>query len=217
MNRYDLAVFDLDGTLLDTKEGVLSAVKYTIEKMGLSMPDDKVLATFIGPPIQDSFARLYGLTGDILQEIATIFRNRYKEADLFKAEPYEGIYQVFEGLKNRGIASAVATYKREDYAVALLNHYHFDRYTQIIHGSDHENKLKKQDIIQICIAQAGITDYSRVVMIGDTVHDGEGAARLGLDFIGVTFGFGFHSKEDMAGTASVGCAERPLDILNYMS
>lgn len=216
MERYKLAVFDLDGTILDTTEGVLSSIKYTIQKMGYPIPDTETLSCFIGPPIQDSFARTYGLSGDILQEAAAIFRNQYKDTDLLKAIPYDGIYSVFQELSDRGITPAVATYKREDYALTLLKHFHFDQYTGIMHGGDNENRLKKQDIIKKCVSEAGISDYRKVVMIGDTIHDAEGAARLGIDFIGVTFGFGFKSKSDLNGIPSVGCADTPLQLLELI-
>ena len=214
--RYDVAVFDLDGTLLDTTRGVLDAVKYTIEKMGYHELSKERLASFIGPPIQDSFAAAYGLSGPVLQELATVFRDRYKGPDLLKAEPYEGIYELCQGLIDRGIEPAVATYKREDYAVTLLKHFGFGNYMKIMHGADHENRLKKQDIIRMCIAEAGVTDLRRVVMIGDTLHDAAGAEKLGVDFIAVTYGFGFHEEKDLDGVSNVGIAEKPLDILELV-
>ena len=217
MNRYDLAIFDLDGTLLDTTEGVLSSIKYTIREMGFELLDDKALSAFIGPPIQDSFARAYGLEGPILQEIATIFRNRYSTKEyLLLAKPYEGIYELLEQLCARGIRPAVATYKREDYALTLLKHYGFDRYTDIMFGGDHENKLKKKDIIEKCIRVSGVEDRSRVVMIGDTSGDALGAEGMGVDFLGVTYGFGFRTDADVgAFSASVGSADRPMGLLPY--
>ena len=215
MGRYDLAVFDLDGTILDTTEGVLSAVKYTIQEMGYKMPDDSVLKTFIGPPIQDSFAKTFGLSGNILQKIATIFRNRYKDFDLLKAKPYDGIYEVLRNLSVRNVIPAVATYKREDYAITLLKSYHFDQYTQIMHGADHENKLKKQDIIKECIYEAGILDYNRVVMIGDTIHDADGASKLGIDFVGVTYGFGL-KEDELSQIVSIGFADTPIRLLDFI-
>ncbi len=215
-DRYDLVIFDVDGTVLDTTEGVLAAVRHTIRTLGYEMPSEEKLLSFIGPPIQDSFAGTYGLSGPVLQEIATVFRNRYSTVDLLKAAPYEGIYQVFETLRQRGIRSAIATYKREDYALTLLKHFGFDRYTDIMYGADHENKLKKRDIIEKCIVDSGVTDKKRVVMVGDTHHDALGAQQVGVDFIGVTFGFGFHSESDLKDLKAVGCAHRALDILRYI-
>ena len=96
MGKYEIAVFDVDGTLLDTTEGVLASVKYTIDKMGFEPLSEDVLKTFIGPPIQDSFAKAYNLSGDILQDIATCFRNRYKDYELLK-ETYPDAYIVYYG------------------------------------------------------------------------------------------------------------------------
>lgn len=210
MNRYDLAVFDLDGTLLDTSEGVLAAVEYTISVSRLKSLEPEKLKQFIGPPIQESFASAYGLHGEILQELATVFRNRYKEAELLKAVPYPGIYKVFDYLSEHGIKTSVATYKREDYALRILKHFGFNQYSDILYGADHENKLKKLDIIQKCIDDSGISDYSKVVMIGDTSHDALGAKQLGVDFIGVTYGFEFRTEEDVdlyPNIGKAGCAE----------
>lgn len=217
MNRkYDLVIFDVDGTLLDTTQGVLAASKYTIEKMGYEMPDDDVLASFIGPPIQDSFAKTFQLNGPVLQEIATIFRTRYKDEDLLKARPYDGIFTVFDELKKQGIKTAVATYKREDYAITIMEHFGFHRYAEWIHGADHDNQLKKKDIIELCMKESGVTDRSRIVMVGDTLHDALGAQQVGIDFIGVTFGFGFHTANDIGDVPYVGCADSAEDILKFI-
>ena len=214
--RYDLVIFDVDGTMLDTTDGVLSSVRYTIDKFGFSMLSEQELSTFIGPPIQDSFALHYGLSGGILQDIATVFRDQYKDVDLLKATPYDGIYEVFDKLMKHGVKTAVATYKREDYAVTLLKHYGFDRYTDIMHGGDHENKLKKCDIIEKCISESGVTDKSRVVMIGDTANDAIGAEKIGVDFIAVTYGFGFKSHNDLSEIRNSGCVDRPVELLDII-
>lgn len=207
-------IFDVDGTLLDTTQGVLSSVEYTIKAHRLPSLRKEQLLTFIGPPIQDSFARTYGLEGDILQELAATFRNRYKEEDLYKAAAYDGIYEVCDELKRHGIAIAVATYKRQDYAVKIMRHFGFDRYTDIIYGADHENKLKKVDIIRKCLVSVGISDYGDAVMVGDSDHDAIGAQKVGIDFIGVTYGFGFKAAKDAERFANtIGVAEKAAEIL----
>ena len=193
MGKYEIAVFDVDGTLLDTTEGVLASVKYTIDKMGFEPLSEDVLKTFIGPPIQDSFAKAYNLSGDILQDI-----------------------EVFDKLMERNVKLAVATYKRQDYAEAILKHFGFDKYTNILYGADHNNKLKKVDIIEKCMVDLGVTDYSNAVMIGDSSHDAIGAEKIGMDFIGVTYGFDFRAPEDVYKFKAVGAAAMPLDLLNLI-
>lgn len=212
MLNYDLVIFDVDGTLLDTTEGILSSAKHTIKAMGYEMLSDELLASFIGPPIQDSFAKAYGLDGDVLQVIAGIFRNQYKDHDLLKAAPYPGIFDMFQTLDKAGIKMAIATYKREDYAITLLKHFGIDQYVESIYGGDHENKLKKKDIIEKCIRDSGITDRKRIVMIGDTLHDSLGSEYAGVDFIGVTFGFGFHSKEEIEALNVAGAVDTAEEL-----
>lgn len=213
--KYKLVIFDLDGTLLDTTEGILMSVKHTIKSFSLPMLTDDELRTFIGPPIQLSLNKYYGLEGDKLQEMTDCFRAEYSTKHLLKAAPYEGIFQLMENLSANGIRCAVATYKREDYALKLLNHYGFNGYMDIMYGADNENKLKKKDIIIKCIESSGITDYRDVVMIGDTTHDSSGAFELGIDFIGVTYGFGFR-KEDRNNHSFTGMADNPGEILNLI-
>lgn len=215
MRKYDIAVFDVDGTLLDTTEGVLSAASYAIDQMGLPALAKEQMLTFIGPPIQNSFRKYYDLSEKQIQEAADIFRAQYKEVDLLKAVPYEGIYETFQQLMDSGIKLAVATYKRQDYAVTLLKHFHFDDYTDILYGADNLNKLKKKDIIVKCMNDLGVYDYSRAVMIGDSDNDALGAQSIGMNFIGVTYGFDFRSEQDVNKFPNIGYANRPIDLVNY--
>lgn len=216
MHRYKAAIFDLDGTLLDTSEGIIAAVRYTTERYGLRSLNEEEIKSFIGPPIQHSFGRIYGVSGAELAELAGAFRDRYKDYDLLKAVAYDGIFDVFEALSKSGNRSAVSTYKRQDYAERILRHFGFDRYTDIMWGSDFEGKLTKSDIILKSLASAGITDRSDAVMIGDSDNDAKGAALLGLDFVGVTYGFGFKTADDIAEFPNVGKAARAEELINII-
>lgn len=215
MRHFIAAIFDVDGTLLDTTEGVLSSVRYTIAKSGLPELSDELLKNFIGPPIQNSFKKYYSVNDQKAQELAEIFREQYKNVDLLKAVPYPGIYKVFEDLKKAGIKLAVATYKRQDYAIKLLQHFEFDKYTNILYGADPYNKLKKNDIIEKCMVDLEISDYTQAVMIGDSDNDAVGAQKLHMNFLGVTYGFGFKTPEDINAYPSIGYAQQPLDIIPF--
>lgn len=215
--QFKCVVFDVDGTLLDTSEGMLSAVKYTIDKFGLQPLDVDTIKSFIGPPIQNSFKRVYGFEENIIAEMAATFRERYKGEDLLLARPYDGIYEVFEYLNSVGIKTAIATYKREDYALRLLKHFHFDQYTDSMYGSDFEGKLKKKDIIERALKKADVNDYSRALMIGDSDNDAIGAAGIGTKFLGVTYGFGFKKKEDIYQFDPIGTATNTKEIIDIIS
>lgn len=210
--KYEMVIFDVDGTLLNTTEGIEAAVQYTIKVSGLPKLPQEQIRTFIGPPIQDSFSRAYKITDkERLQELATVFRNRYKDFELLKAKPYDGIYEVCERLSESGVRMAVATYKREDYAISIMKHFGFDRYMESIYGGDHENKLKKADIIQKCLRGS-----RAAVMIGDTMHDAAGAREADIDFIGVTYGFGFREKGEIERLQCAGAAAAPVELLDMI-
>jgi phosphoglycolate phosphatase len=211
-----LIIFDLDGTILDTSEGILSSAKFAINTMGYKMPDEEDLKAFIGPPIQDSFAHTFNISGNRLKYMTEIFRNRYKSEDLLKAVPYNGIIDVFDNLKKSNFKIAIATYKRQDYAELIMKYFGFTNYTNIVCGSDFEGKLKKRDIINIALKKSCITENAKVVMIGDTIHDAEGAEQVGINFIGVTYGFGFKIVHEILNDNILGFAEKPKDILKIL-
>lgn len=193
---YKMVIFDVDGTLLDTSEGLLSAIKYAIKKHHLRELSEEQLLTFIGPPVQDSFRKYYDLSEEEIQNVSTTFRNHYKDVDLYKAKPYEGVFDVFEQLNSIGVVTAIATYKREDYAIMLMKYFHFNQYTDIIYGADNFNKLKKSDIIRKCMEQVEYISKSEILVVGDSNSDGIGAKANGCDFCGVTFGFGAKNPGD---------------------
>lgn len=213
--EYSAVVFDVDGTLLNTKEGILSASLFSIKKMGYKVPDESVLETFIGPPIQDSFARVFGVSGLLQDQMASVFRKRYKEKDLLKAIPYDGIADALFQLRTLGYKLAVATYKRQDYAEKIMNHFGLDKFMDCICGADFEGKLKKADIILNAIKNVGESPESSV-MVGDTLQDSNGARALNVDFIGVTYGFGFKNKDDIRNICCVGAADSPKEIVDLL-
>ncbi|MEH2944195.1 HAD-IA family hydrolase [Lachnospiraceae bacterium KK002] len=215
MGCFRLVIFDVDGTLLNTSEGILESVRYTIKKYGLEMLEESVLKTFIGPPIQESFQRAYHLDEETVKKLTETFRDRYKSVDLLKAVPYEGIFDVFRYLKESGTRIAIATYKRQDYAEIILRHFGFGAYSDIIFGADHNNKLRKSDIIKKCLSAAQLDSSAEAVMIGDSENDATGAKEAGVQFIGVTYGFGFQNQY-MEKVSALGMADEPIQLKKYL-
>lgn len=188
--RYKNIIFDLDGTLLDTSEGIKDAVRFTIEKMGYRHLKDNEIDSFIGPPIQNSLINHFGCTAEEAQRGADVFREYYKNVSLLKAIPYKGIYELMEFIIRNDMNAAVATYKREDYALKLLNAFRFNDYCKVMHGADNFNQMIKSDIIKICVDELG-GKVEESLYVGDTNGDLKGAAECGMEFVGVTYGFGF--------------------------
>ncbi len=216
MRKYDAVIFDLDGTLLDTSEGIFRSVGYVIKSSNLPAITDDVMRTFIGPPIQRSFARVYDLPQEEADTYADMFRNRYKDHDLLLARPYEGMTEAIKALRDAGIKTAVATYKRQDYAQKLLRHFGFDRITDAIFGSDVAGKLSKKDIIENAITSLKVTDHGRVVMVGDSDNDAIGAKEINVPFVAVTYGFGFTEESDAEKYDNIGIAKKPEDIVGIV-
>lgn len=204
-------LFDLDGTLLDTSNGIRESVKYTIDRLGLPELSESTILKFVGPPIQDSLMQYCGLSSKSAQQGAQIFRDYYKNEALYQASLYPGVYPTLLELKNSGIKIGVATYKREDYAIKLLDYFGIAEICDVIHGADNENKLNKAAIIEKCIAELG-ADKSETVLIGDTEHDAKGAMEAGVGFIAVTWGFGYKNEKEMENYPVKAVVNSPKDI-----
>lgn len=193
---YKGVLFDLDGTLLDTSKGVEKSVLYTIDKMGLPQITNDEISYFIGPPIFNSLKEKFSLTDEDAKYGTEIFRNVYKNKYLYEAEVYEGVFEFLEFLKQNNIQIGIATYKREDYAISILKYFGIENYCDVIVGSDFENKMTKTDIVEKCFQMMNL-EKEEVVLVGDTMHDAIGAKNFGIDFIAVTYGFGFKNNEDI--------------------
>ncbi len=217
MSKFDTAIFDVDGTLFNTKPGIVACIKATIEKCGLRPLGEEEFDQFIGPPIHETFARVYGLTPEEGLKVAQEYRAHYGEDGyLLNASFYEGMEEALKILKEGGVKIGVATYKMENMALHICESFGVHDYAASIHGTDRLSTIKKPEIIKMVMKDLGSTDPEKTVMIGDTVFDVTGAEGAGCRFLGVTFGFGFKTEEEvMAYPISIGAAATPLEITKY--
>lgn len=216
MKPYRLVIFDLDGTLLDTSEGLLRAFRKTLTANGLPVISDDSLRTAIGPPFYRYLFETYPeLSEQDALRLTDEFRKIYVEdGDLFRASLYPDILRLWETLSKRGVTLAVATNKRQDQAVSLLSHFGFDHYSAHLYGTDVEKTMRKADVIRHCLSATGIS-RELTVMVGDTEDDAIGAGSAGIDFIGVCYGFGFRTADDVMRCKNArASAGQPMDILD---
>lgn len=211
-----MIIFDLDGTLLDTSEGSIKSIDFTIKHMGYAPISEEIKQSFIGPPIFNSLKLTYHLSDDEAQKATEVFREAYKSKFLYKARIYEGIVPLLQTLHDKGYILAVASYKRDDYCKMLVQHFGLDSYFECILGSDSQNTLTKADIIKKCMQECNQTKTQNVILVGDSAHDAIGAQTLSLDFIAVTYGFGF-KKNEMIPYPHKGYANTPIEVLNYLN
>jgi phosphoglycolate phosphatase len=212
--KYSLLIFDLDGTLLDTSEGVVKSLDYTIETLHLKKLSLEEKLSFIGPTPYMSFPKHFALQGESLDTAIQVFRDKYSGDNLLKAKIYDGLFEVFDFCKSNNIACCVATNKREDMALRVCEHFGISKYMKCIFGSDNKNGLTKTDIIRKCIEYLAI-DKNLSVMIGDSPHDLKGAIENDIDFIGVEWGFGLKDENETQGIKLIKKPSEIIQILNF--
>lgn len=212
---YEYVFFDLDGTLTDSGEGIINAAIYALEKYNIEVNDRSELRKFIGPPLQDSFSTDYGFQEDEIEDVIKIFREYYSEKGIFENTIYENIQAMLFELKNRGKKLVVATSKPEVFTKKVLDHFNISSYFDYVSGATLNNeKIKKVDIIRDAICKLGITDKSKVIMVGDRKLDVLGAKENGIDSIGVLWGYGDLLELEKVGPTYI--AEKVLDLLEII-
>lgn len=196
MADYKIILFDLDGTLSDPKEGITKSVQYALEKMDIVEPDTDRLETFIGPPLQVSFAEYYGFDEKESIRAIDFYRERFKEKGMFENVLYPNISLLLEALKESGFVLVVATSKPTIFAEQIIKYFELEEYFQLIVGSNLDGtRSSKTEIIQYILDNYTDFNRSNFVMIGDRKHDIIGAKNTGIDSIGVTYGYG--SQEEI--------------------
>lgn len=200
----DYILFDLDGTLTDSQAGIFGGLTYAFESGNKPIPEIETLRRFIGPPLREGLATFGGFAEDELDEAMEKFREYYHERGFSENIPYKGIEELLSSLKAAGKKLIVATSKPEIMAKRILEHFHLSQYFQDICGSTYdESRSEKQDVIQYALDQNNITDYDKVVMIGDRKHDVLGAKGVGIASIGILYGFGDREELEQAGADAI--------------
>lgn len=190
LDKYDVILFDLDGTLLDTSPGIFGSVRFAEKSMGLTPIPDEQLRSFVGPPPKESYMKNYGLS-EADAAAATDYHRQYgSEHGVYEATVYDGIPEWLDKLKKAGKLLGVCTLKRQDIAENVLRNFGMYDCLDVIFGIDQGESLTKADTIDLALKKVNCTDKSKVVLIGDSMYDAEGAENAGIDFIGVTYGFG---------------------------
>ena len=205
-------LFDLDGTLTDSGEGIMNCAKLALEHYGLPIPSEAELRTFVGPPLHESFVR-FGVPEEEADNAIKIYRSRYIPIGKFENHPYDGIYHVLEQLKELGHTLYVATSKPETMSVEILEYFGMAKYFDIIAGASFDrSRSSKEDVIAYLLEQCG--DYEEKIMVGDTAFDVIGAKAHGIPTVGVSWGYGKVEDMEKAGAISIACTmEELFDML----
>ena len=208
-------LFDLDGTLTESGEGIMKSVQYALEKLGIIEENQENLRRFIGPPLLESFMNYYGMDQETAAQAVVYYRERYTDKGIFENELYPKIPQLLEILQINDKILGVASSKPEVYVKQILEHFGIDQYFQVIVGSELDgSRTKKPEVIEEALRRLNMqTERDKVLMVGDREHDVSGAISCGLQCIGVAYGYGSREELEKAGAVYVADTVEDLGIL----
>ncbi len=189
---YQYILFDLDGTLTNSKEGITKCVQYALKHFNIIEEDLEKLVPFIGPPLVNSFETFYGMSREDALTATEQYRVRFKDIGLFENYPYEGIDVLLEKLVKSGKTLAVATSKPEIFTHRILEKFDLAKYFTVVAGSEIDGtRNEKSEVIEEAFRRLKLSesDKNNAIMVGDRLHDVIGAKKFGIPVIGVQYGF----------------------------
>ena len=189
------AIFDLDGTLTQSEEGIWNCVKHAARKLGFEEPDAPTLRKFIGPPLLYSFKEYMGMSEEMADRAVAAYRERYTTVGLFENRVYPGIRRLLRTLKANGWYVAIATGKPQSPAERIIEHFGLARYFDKLIGSSDKASADKKQLIEAVLPEV----FDEAWMIGDRKFDILGGKAVGIKTIGVGYGYGSEEEHRAAG------------------
>lgn len=212
MIKYVL--FDLDGTLTNPKEGITKCVQHALRHFGIERECDE-LVSFIGPPLKEQFMAYAGLNEEDAIEAVRVYRERFAPVGLFENEIYPGVLDMLKALKEQGKIIALATSKPTIFAEKITEKYGILPYLDYLSGSELDGtNVEKSAVVRIAMENIG-ANPEETVLVGDRMHDVEGAKENGIECIGVSYGFAAEGELENAGVKII--ADTPLELARILS
>ncbi|PIE35630.1 HAD family hydrolase [candidate division KSB3 bacterium] len=214
MTRKNI-LFDLDGTLLDPREGITKSIQYALKKLERPVPSIDELTWCIGPPLLENFKVLFKSDDDALaQEAIALYRERFADIGIFENEIYEGIPDILETLQKQGYRLLIATSKPSVFATNIVEHFELAQYFHKVYGSRLNGELcHKTELLPYILEQEHL-QKEQTIMIGDRKHDILGAKSCGLRSLGVIYGYG--GRKELLEAGADFLAECPSEILDIL-
>lgn len=208
-------LFDLDGTLTESGEGIIKSVEYALEKLGVTENDPENLKRYVGPPLKESFMKFSGLNEEQAEQGIGYYRERYTKVGMFENCLYPQIPELLEVLKINDKILGVASSKPEIFVNQILEHFGIAQYFQVIVGSELDGRRsKKEEVIEEALLRLHMqTERDKVLMVGDKEQDVNGARSCGLQCIGVAYGYGTREELSQAGAVYIADTVEDLGIL----
>ncbi|QDR82326.1 5'-nucleotidase [Sporomusa termitida] len=198
--KYQVILFDLDGTLTDPKIGITKSVQYALRKCNIIEPDLDRLIPFIGPPLTESFQEFYSLSPAAAQAAVGYYREYFVQAGMYENAVYPGVETMLTRLAATGRDLIIATSKPTVFSEQIIAHFGLGHFFKAIVGSHLDgSRIHKAEVIACILSQLPQVEPADVIMIGDRKHDISGARSNGLAAIGVSYGYGGPAELRQAG------------------
>ena len=210
MKMQKSILFDLDGTLTDSSEGVIKCSLHAFSFYSIEIPEEQQ-STLIGPPLRYSFSK-FGVPDNEIENALKHYRERYLSVGKFENRPYDNIEKTLEKLVAAGHRLFVATCKPEETSIEILEHFGLSKYFEGICGATFDKSRDSKSAVISYLKEKYAPE--NMIMVGDTVFDVEGAKEMGIDTIGVAWGFG--SREEMLGAGAVAIAQNQQELLDML-
>lgn len=198
-------LFDLDGTLTDSAEGIINSVIYALKTYGIENEDREALQAFVGPPLVGSFMKFYGFDEKKAMETVERYREYFSVKGLFENRPYDGIKEMLDRLKKKGVKLMIATSKPEKYSRQILEYFGLMEYFDFLGGATmDETRTAKGEVIRYVLESQKLLDsLDQIMMVGDREHDILGAKENGISSVGVLYGYGDRTELAKAGANQI--------------
>lgn len=210
-------LFDLDGTLTDSAEGITKSIAYALEKgFGIRVEDHNTLRKYVGKPLAETFQELAGLSKEQAEEAVRLYRERYVPLGIYENRPYDGIPELLTELRAHGMMLAVASSKPTVMCEEVLRHFGLRQHFALVVGSELDGRrTHKDDVINELLRLLGKENKKdEVVLVGDSPYDVKGAKSAGIDALSVAYGYGERKElEDLWPACIVDSVEELRNVL----
>ncbi len=212
---YKAILFDLDGTLTESGEGITKSVRYALEKLGKPAPPLEELRVFVGPPLMEQFMKYADLDEEGARLAVKYYRERYSTEGIFENRPYPGVEEMLAELRAKGYSLAVASSKPEHFVLQILEHFQLRDYFDEVVGSEMDGRrTSKAEVIEEALARLDLSAHrEQVVMVGDKKHDVLGARACGLSCVAVSYGYG--TEEELLAAGPLKIVDSAAQIVDF--
>ena len=214
MKNYEYILFDLDGTLTDSKPGIVNCIRYALDKHGIAYTD-AILNKMVGPPFRVSMKEFFGLELDQIEELIADYRGVYEIGGWRDCKVYDGIFEMLDTLKKAGKHLGVATSKPIKFTDIMVDELGLRQYFDYVAGASKDaSKEAKSDVINLALENLGVKEKSKVLMVGDRLYDIVGAKESGVDVVAILWGYGDREEIEKYGADYIKAL--PSDVVDLV-